>query len=110
MRRRLSVAIALIGDPKIVYLDEPSTGLDPASRKLLWDVVKRAKQDRSIVLTTHSMEEAEYLCDRIGIFVDGNFQCLGSPDEVNNIIQYSRSSVIHLVLSDHKRIYETAEG
>ncbi|KAF3671214.1 ABC transporter A family member 8, partial [Capsicum annuum] len=82
MRRRLSVAISLIGDPKVVYMDEPSTGLDPASRKMLWDVVKHAKQDRAIILTTHSMDEAEYLCDRIGIFVDGNFQCLGTADEV----------------------------
>ncbi|XP_070006475.1 ABC transporter A family member 7-like isoform X2 [Nicotiana sylvestris] len=82
MRRRLSVAISLIGDPKIVYMDEPSTGLDPASRKMLWDVVKHAKQDRAIILTTHSMDEAEYLCDRIGIFVDGNFQCLGTTDEL----------------------------
>lgn len=82
MRRRLSVAISLIGDPKVVYLDEPSTGLDPASRKMLWDVVKHAKQDRAIILTTHSMDEAEYLCDRIGIFADGNFQCLGTSDEL----------------------------
>ncbi|MCD7471870.1 hypothetical protein HAX54_012614 [Datura stramonium] len=82
MRRRLSVAISLIGDPKVVYMDEPSTGLDPASRKMLWDVVKHAKQDRAIILTTHSMDEAEYLCDRIGIFVDGNFQCLGTTDEL----------------------------
>uniref|UniRef100_A0A0V0IV07 Putative ABC transporter A family member 7-like n=1 Tax=Solanum chacoense TaxID=4108 RepID=A0A0V0IV07_SOLCH len=82
MRRRLSVAISLIGDPKVVYMDEPSTGLDPASRKMLWDVVKHAKKDRAIILTTHSMDEAEYLCDRIGIFVDGNFQCLGTSDEL----------------------------
>ncbi|XP_060170129.1 ABC transporter A family member 7-like [Lycium barbarum] len=82
MRRRLSVAISLIGDPKVVYMDEPSTGLDPASRKMLWDVVKHAKQDRAIILTTHSMDEAEYLCDRIGIFVDGNFQCFGTTDEL----------------------------
>ncbi|KAM3307861.1 ABC transporter A family member 7 isoform X2 [Capsicum chacoense] len=82
MRRRLSVAISLIGDPKVVYMDEPSTGLDPASRKMLWDVVKHAKQDRAIILTTHSMDEAEYLCDRIGIFADGNFQCFGTADEL----------------------------
>ncbi|XP_073143575.1 ABC transporter A family member 10-like isoform X2 [Henckelia pumila] len=84
MKRRLSVAISLIGDPKVVYLDEPSSGLDPASRKKLWQVVRQAKTDKTIVLTTHSMEEAEQLCDRIGIFVDGNFQCLGSPDELKN--------------------------
>ncbi|XP_050936141.1 ABC transporter A family member 7-like isoform X2 [Cucumis melo] len=82
MKRRLSVAISLIGDPKVVYMDEPSTGLDPASRKTLWNAVKRGKQDRAIILTTHSMEEAEVLCDRIGIFVDGCLQCVGHPKEL----------------------------
>lgn len=84
MKRRLSIAISLIGDPKVVYLDEPSTGLDPASRKMLWDAVTKAKEDKAVILTTHSMEEAEHLCDRIGIFVDGTFQCLGSPDELKD--------------------------
>ncbi|KAL6599302.1 hypothetical protein ACP70R_045796 [Stipagrostis hirtigluma subsp. patula] len=82
MKRRLSVAISLIGDPKVVFMDEPSTGLDPASRNNLWNVVKEAKRNRAIILTTHSMEEAEVLCDRLGIFVDGSFQCLGNPNEL----------------------------
>ncbi|OMO98253.1 ABC transporter-like protein [Corchorus olitorius] len=82
MKRRLSVAISLIGDPKVVYMDEPSTGLDPASRNSLWNVVKRAKKDRAIILTTHSMEEAEALCDRLGIFVDGSLQCVGNAKEL----------------------------
>ncbi|GJN03426.1 hypothetical protein PR202_ga20870 [Eleusine coracana subsp. coracana] len=82
MKRRLSVAISLFGDPKVVFMDEPSTGLDPASRNNLWSVVKEAKKNRAIILTTHSMEEAEVLCDRLGIFVDGGFQCLGNPKEL----------------------------
>nr|CAB3468272.1 unnamed protein product [Digitaria exilis] len=82
MRRRLSVAISLIGDAKVVYMDEPSTGLDPASRKSLWNAVKQAKQDRAIILTTHSMEEAETLCDRLCIMVDGSLQCIGTPKEL----------------------------
>ncbi|KAL5721635.1 hypothetical protein ACHQM5_005255 [Ranunculus cassubicifolius] len=82
MKRRLSVAIALIGNPKVVYMDEPSTGLDPASRKILWDAVKRAKENCAIILTTHSMEEAEILCDRVGIYVDGSMQCIGCPTEL----------------------------
>ncbi|CDP14828.1 unnamed protein product [Coffea canephora] len=69
---------------QVVYLDEPSTGLDPASRKMLWDAVTKAKEDKAIILTTHSMEVAEHLCDRIGIFVDGAIQCLGSPDELKD--------------------------
>ncbi|KAK1257281.1 ABC transporter A family member 7 [Acorus gramineus] len=82
MKRRLSVAISLIGNPHVVYMDEPSTGLDPASRKSLWKAVQQAKQDRVIILTTHSMEEAEFLCDRVGIFVGGNLQCIGNPKEL----------------------------
>ncbi|MCO5558910.1 hypothetical protein L7F22_012500 [Adiantum nelumboides] len=84
MKRRLSVAISLIGDPKVVYMDEPSAGLDPASRNLLWNVVRKAKQGRAIILTTHSMEEAETLCDRVGIFVKGQLHCIGNCAELKS--------------------------
>ncbi|XP_074375980.1 LOW QUALITY PROTEIN: ABC transporter A family member 7-like [Apium graveolens] len=97
MKRRLSVAISLIGDPKVVYMDEPSTGLDPASRNNLWNVVKRAKQNRAIILTTHSMEEAEHLCDRLGIFVDGSLQCIGNPKELK--ARYGGSYVFTMTTS-----------
>uniref|UniRef100_A0A7I4ACZ0 ABC transporter domain-containing protein n=1 Tax=Physcomitrium patens TaxID=3218 RepID=A0A7I4ACZ0_PHYPA len=82
MKRRLSVAVSLIGKPQVVYMDEPSTGLDPASRYNLWNVVKQSKKDRAIILTTHSMEEAEALCDRLGIFVNGELQCIGNAKEL----------------------------
>jgi ABC-type multidrug transport system ATPase subunit len=82
MKRRLSVAISLMGDPLVVYLDEPSTGLDPSSRRLLWEVIKKARRDKAVVLTTHSMEEAEALCDRLGIFVGGRLQCVGNPKDL----------------------------
>jgi ABC-type multidrug transport system ATPase subunit len=82
MKRRLSVAISFIGAPLVAYLDEPSTGLDPASRQNLWSVVREAKRDRAIILTTHSMEEATALCDRLGIFVDGSLACIGNPKEL----------------------------
>ncbi|KAG8379147.1 hypothetical protein BUALT_Bualt07G0057900 [Buddleja alternifolia] len=99
MKRRLSVAISLIGDPKVVYMDEPSTGLDPASRNMLWNVVRRAKQDRAIILTTHSMEEAEHLCDRLGIFVDGSLQCVGNPKELK--ARYGGSYVFTMTTSSN---------
>ncbi|XP_051194420.1 ABC transporter A family member 8 isoform X1 [Lolium perenne] len=92
MKRRLSVAISLIGDPKVVYMDEPSSGLDPASRKDLWNAVKSAKQDRAIILTTHSMEEAEVLCDRIGIIANGTLQCIGNSKELKT--KYGGSYVL----------------
>lgn len=103
MKRRLSVAISLIGDPKVVYMDEPSTGLDPASRNHLWNVVKKAKHDRAIVLTTHSMEEAEVLCDRLGIYVDGSLQCIGNPKELK--ARYGGTYVLTMTTSHE---YEAA--
>lgn len=78
MKRRLSVAVALIGDPKVVYLDEPTTGMDPVSRRHVWDIIERAKRGRAIVLTTHSMEEADILGDRIAIMARGRLRCIGT--------------------------------
>eukprot|EP00768_Dysnectes_brevis_P002419 gnl/Dysnectes_brevis/1832_a2102_2559.p1 GENE.gnl/Dysnectes_brevis/1832_a2102_2559~~gnl/Dysnectes_brevis/1832_a2102_2559.p1 ORF type:complete len:918 (-),score=351.25 gnl/Dysnectes_brevis/1832_a2102_2559:102-2798(-) len=78
MRRRLTLAIALLGDPKVIFLDEPSTGLDPSNRRRVWDVIVRAKPNRVLILTTHSMEEADVLADRIGIIAHGALRCVGS--------------------------------
>ena len=81
MKRRLSVAISLIGSPAVVFMDEPSTGLDPASRKQLWRTVHtaKAKGGSGIVLTTHSMQEAEELCDRLCIVRNGKMVVDGTP-------------------------------
>ncbi|KAF3322075.1 ABC transporter A family member 2-like protein [Carex littledalei] len=78
MKRRLSVAISLIGDPKLVFLDEPTTGMDPITRRHVWDIIEDAKKGRAIVLTTHSMEEADILSDRIAIMAKGKFRCIGT--------------------------------
>ncbi|KAG2583666.1 hypothetical protein PVAP13_6KG229500 [Panicum virgatum] len=78
MKRRLSVAIALIGDPKLVFLDEPTTGMDPITRRHVWDIIEEAKKGRAIVLTTHSMEEADILSDRIAIMAKGKLRCIGT--------------------------------
>ncbi|KAF5203556.1 Abc transporter a family protein, partial [Thalictrum thalictroides] len=78
MKRRLSVAIALIGDPKLVILDEPTTGMDPITRRHVWDIIENAKKGRAIVLTTHSMEEADILADRIAIMAKGKLRCIGT--------------------------------
>ncbi|XP_065020409.1 ABC transporter A family member 8-like, partial [Musa acuminata AAA Group] len=82
MKRRLSVAISLIGDTQVVLLDEPTTGLDPDSRNYLWHAIKLAKRDRAIILTTHLMDEAEFLCDRLAIIVNGRLRCVGSSSEL----------------------------
>ncbi|KAL9284230.1 ABC transporter A family member 9 [Arabidopsis thaliana] len=78
MKRRLSVAVALIGDPKLVFLDEPTTGMDPITRRHVWDIIQESKKGRAIILTTHSMEEADILSDRIGIMAKGRLRCIGT--------------------------------
>ena len=84
MRRRLSVSISLIGDPSVVYLDEPTTGMDPISRRYVWDIIKAEKVNRVIILTTHSMEEADVLGDRIAIIAKGRLRCLGTSVRLKN--------------------------
>jgi ABC-type multidrug transport system ATPase subunit len=82
MRRRLSVAISLLGNPSCCLLDEPTTGLDPQTRERVWQAIDAAKQDKTIILTTHSMEEAQKLCDRIGLMSKGTLKCIGQPEEL----------------------------
>jgi len=84
MRRRLSLAIALIANPRVLFLDEPSTGLDPETRQSLWTIVSRLRKNRCIVLTTHSMEGADALSQRIGIMATGYLRCLGTPLHLKN--------------------------
>lgn len=78
MKRRLSLAIAAIGSPKIILLDEPTTGLDPKVRQQVWKLIERLKEGKSIILTTHSMEEADVLADRICVIVKGKLKCIGT--------------------------------
>ena len=89
MKRRLSLALALIHDPQIAFLDEPTVAMDPQSRHAVWDFVKTQKaQGKTIILTTHYMEEAEELCDRVGIIDHGKLIALGTTKELiakNNV-------------------------
>jgi ABC-2 type transport system ATP-binding protein len=82
-RQRLAVATALAGDPELLFLDEPTTGLDPQSRRQLWDVIRSVKErGRTVVLTTHYMDEAERLCDRVAVVDHGKVIALGTPAEL----------------------------
>ncbi|XP_024150087.1 ATP-binding cassette sub-family A member 2 isoform X2 [Oryzias melastigma] len=84
-KRKLSTAIALIGYPPLIFLDEPTTGMDPKARRFLWNLILDIiKTGRSVVLTSHSMEECEALCTRLGIMVNGRFKCLGSIQHLKN--------------------------
>ena len=82
-RQRLAVACALVGDPELLFLDEPTTGLDPQSRRQLWDVVQSfGRRGLTVLLTTHAMDEAERLCDRVAVLDHGKVIALGSPREL----------------------------
>ena len=95
-RQRLALAVALVADPQVLFLDEPTTGLDPQARRQLWDVVSNLKKKgRTILLTTHYMDEAEKLCDRVAIMDHGNVIAEGSPRQLitklggDHVIQFS---------------------
>lgn len=95
MKRRLTIARGLINDPRIILLDEPTTGLDPQARHILWDRLFRLKeQGKTLVLTTHYMDEAEQLCDRLVVVDHGRIMAEGSPAEL--IRQYSSREVLEL--------------
>ena len=82
-KQRFSIAAALVNDPVIIFLDEPTTGLDPQARRHLWGVIKRIRSEgKTIVLTTHYMDEAEELCDRVAIMDSGKIIATGSPHEL----------------------------
>ncbi len=104
-RQRLAVACALVGDPKLLFLDEPTTGLDPQSRRMLWDVILAFKaRGGSVLLTTHYMDEAERLCDRVGVIDHGKMIALGTPRQL--IESLGGSQIVEVTLA---RSVEDAE-
>lgn len=87
-KQRFSVATTLINQPKIIFLDEPTTGLDPQARRNLWDLIKNIQQKgTTVIITTHYLEEAEHLCDRVAIIDMGRIVALNSPDQlIDNLV------------------------
>ena len=104
-KQRLSLACALVGDPELVFLDEPTTGLDPQSRLQAWDIVLALKaRQRTVLLTTHYMEEASRLCDRVGIVDQGKVIALGTPREL--IASLGAEHVIEFAVADRAALPE----
>merc|ERR1719217_712015 len=104
-KRKLVVALAMIGDPEVILLDEPSAGMDPEARRFMWDVIAEITQTRkqaTVVLTTHSMEECEALCNKITIMVNGSFRCIGTHKEVKEL--YGQGQELHLKLDAPTKI------
>ncbi len=87
-KQRFSIATTLINDPKIVFLDEPTTGLDPQARRNLWDLIRAIQaQGKTVVITTHYMDEAENLCDRVGVMESGKIIAMDTPDKlIDNLV------------------------
>ncbi|XP_059161433.1 phospholipid-transporting ATPase ABCA1-like [Physella acuta] len=84
-KRKLSLAMALVGDPPFIFLDEPSTGMDPKSRRQMWNVLTKIRDcGRTLVLSSHSMEECDAVCTRLAIMLQGRFTCIGSPQHLKN--------------------------
>ena len=98
-RQRLALALALVNDPEILFLDEPTTGLDPQARRNVWDIVERLRErGKTVILTTHYMEEAERLCDRIGIMDEGKIIALDGPRDL--VAKRNLESAIELITSN----------
>jgi len=86
-KRKLSVSMALLGNPPLVFLDEPSTGVDPQAKRFMWNIVSKIStqgKKSAVIITTHSMEEAEALCTKMGIMVAGEFKCFGSSTHIKD--------------------------
>ena len=94
MKRRLNIAMALIHNPPIIVLDEPTLGLDPQARRAVWEYIARLKGEKTILLTTHYMEEADYLADRIGIIDEGKIAALGTGTELKAEMAETHTMVI----------------
>jgi ABC-2 type transport system ATP-binding protein len=106
-RQRLALACALVGDPALLFLDEPTTGLDPQSRRQLWELIERFKADgRAILLTTHYMEEAERLCDQVAIVDHGRVIALGTPREL--VASLSAEHVVEFATAPGTAVREEA--
>ncbi|XP_031638209.1 ATP-binding cassette sub-family A member 3-like, partial [Contarinia nasturtii] len=110
-KRKVSTAIALIGDPVVIYLDEPSSAMDAGAKRLLWQCLSKVRSSgKSIILTSHSMEECEALCTRLAIMVNGELKCLGSTQHLKNKFSKGFWLTIKMMNTDDVHSESTTEG
>jgi ABC-2 type transport system ATP-binding protein len=115
MKRRLNIVMALVHNPQILFLDEPTLGLDPQARRAVWEYIVRFKGEKTILLTTHYMEEADFLADRIGIMDEGKIAALGTSTELKISILEKHTMIIYAwnltqkVINEMKGRYEEVE-
>jgi len=103
MMRRINLAMALVHDPEIAFLDEPTVGMDPQSRQAVWDFIRELKtRNKTVLLTTHYMEEAEGLCDRIGIIDHGKLIALGTPQQLKRQFNAKNLEEVFLQLTGRR--------
>jgi ABC-2 type transport system ATP-binding protein len=116
MQRRLSIAMALVSEPQVLFLDEPTLGLDPQARRRMWEYISGLKGETTVVLTTHYLEEADALADRIGVIDGGRLVALGTPDELKASISGAPVMVVQApgvtteALNGLRLIYPTARA
>jgi ABC-2 type transport system ATP-binding protein len=113
-QQRLAVACAIVGEPQLLFLDEPTTGLDPQSRRQLWEIIRQFRDSgRTVMLTTHYMDEAERLCDRVAVVDQGRVIALGTPKELiaqlggEHLIEFSLTNGVPLIESELGRLPTT---
>ncbi|XP_055370774.1 retinal-specific phospholipid-transporting ATPase ABCA4 [Condylostylus longicornis] len=98
-KRKLSTAMAIIGDPQLILLDEPTTGVDPVSRRLMWNIIRQCqRRGKTVILTSHSMDECEQLCGRLAIMANGQFQCIGYVPELK--LKYGKGYTFYIKLKN----------
>ena len=106
MKRRLSIMMALVHNPEILFLDEPTLGLDPQARRVMWEYIARLKEDKTILLTTHYMDEADFLADRISIIDEGKIVALGTSAELKTSMLEKHTMIISVQNLTQKVIKE----
>jgi ABC-type multidrug transport system ATPase subunit len=107
MKRRVSMAMSLTGNPRIIFLDEPSSGLDPVKRRHFWQLIQRVTTNKAVLLTTHLMEEADTLCNEIGIITTGKLRCIGNSLALKSA--FTEGVKLQVVMNPENRTDEKIE-